>query len=87
MLQPITLITAGIFLAMLYLRFRSQKLTQPKDAPRRTRQQKLKFAKLLFGALAAWMAIHYSLQHTIAKIDGADTEPSMMERLVSFLNK
>lgn len=81
--QPITLLMMGICFAMLYLRFQNR----PKDAPRRTRQQKLKFAKLLFGALVAWMAIHYSLQHTIAKIDGADTEPSTMERLVSFFNK
>jgi hypothetical protein len=83
MIQPITLLTAGLFFAVLYLRFKSR----PKDGPRRSRQQKLKLAKVLFAALLAWMAIHYSLQHTIAKMDGADQEPSLLERAVSFLSK
>ena len=83
MIQPITLLTAGLFFAVLFLRYKSQ----PKDHPRRTKQQTLKTAKILFAALLAWMAISYSLRHTLAKMDGADYEPSMMERLVSFLKK
>jgi hypothetical protein len=83
MIQPITLVTSGIFFVVLFLRYRSQS----KNGPRRPRQQKLKTAKFLLAALLAWMVIHYSLQHTIAKMDGADQEPSMMERLVSFLSK
>ena len=83
MIQPITLVTAGIFFVVLYLRYRSQ----PKDGPRRTKQQKLKTAKVLIAAILAWLAIHYSLEHTIAKMDGADQEPSTMERIVSFLSK
>lgn len=83
MIQPITLVTSGLFFVVLYLRYRSQ----PKDGPRRSRQQKLKTAKILFAALLAWMAIHYSLQHTLLKMDGTDQDPSLMERMVSFLSK
>ena len=83
MIQPITLLTAGIFFAVLYARYRSR----PKDAPVRTRQQQLKTAKVLAAALLAWMAIHYGLQHTIAKMDGTDQEPTLMERVVTYLSK
>jgi hypothetical protein len=58
----------GLFFAALYLRYKSQ----PKDRPRRTKQPTLKTAKSLFAALLAWMAISYSLRHTLAKMDGAD---------------
>jgi heme/copper-type cytochrome/quinol oxidase subunit 2 len=83
MIQPITLITAGIFFVVLFLRYRAR----PKDGPQRTGKQKLKTAKVMLAALVAWMAIHYSLQHTIAKMDGADQDPSIMERVVSFLSR
>jgi len=83
MIQPITLLTAGLFFVVLYVRFKSR----PKDGPRRTRQQQLKTAKLLFAALVAWLAIQYSLRHTLAKMDGTDQEPSLVERAVSFLSK
>ena len=83
MFQPITLITAGICFVVLFLRYRSR----PKDAPRRSKQQKLKMAKLLLGALLAWITIRYSLQHTIARIDGADYEPTTVERVISFFSK
>ncbi len=87
MIQPITVLTAGLFFLVLFLRFRSQSKNTPNNAPRRSRSQRLKLAKVLLAALVAWMAIHYSLQHTIARIDGADPEPSTMERIVSFLSK
>ncbi len=83
MIQAITLLTAGIFFVVLYLRFRSR----PKDGPRRTRQQQFKTAKVLAAALLAWMAIHYGLQHTIAKMDGTDEEPTLVERVVTYLSK
>ena len=83
MIQPITLITAGIFFLVLYLRYKSR----PKNGPPRTKKQQLKTAKLLFAAILAWLAIHYSLQHTIAKMDGVDQEPSFVERAVAFLSK
>jgi hypothetical protein len=83
MIQPITLVTAGIFFVVLFLRYRSQ----PKDRPRRTGKQKLKTAKLLLAALLTWMTVSYSLQHTLGKMDGTDSEPSLMERVVSFFAK
>jgi len=82
MIQPITLITAGIFFVVLYLRYQSR----AKDAPRRTRQQKNKMVKVLLGALVAWMAVSYSMQHAMGKMDGNDHQPSFMERVVSFLS-
>lgn len=83
MIHPFTFLCLGIFFAVLYFRYQSK----PKDAPRSSRKQQLKVAKVLFAAFLAWMAINYSLQHTIAKIDGADYQPTLMERFVSFLSK
>jgi uncharacterized membrane-anchored protein len=82
MIQPITLLTAGIFFAVLYSRFRSR----PQNAPARSRRQRLKMVKVLLAALLVWMAVTYSLRHTIDKMDGVDREPSLMERIVSFLS-
>ena len=82
MLQPITLLGAGLCFATLYLRYRSR----PKDSPRRTSKQKLKTAKILLAALVAWMGVYYALQHMIGDIDGLPPqEPSPMERVVSYL--
>lgn len=83
MIQPVTLLGAGLCFGVLYLRYRSQ----PKDAPRRTPKQKLKTAKLLFAALLAWLALSFTLQHMIGKLDGADREPSVVERIVAYLSK
>ncbi len=80
-MQPITLITAGIFFVVLYLRYQNR----PKDGPRR-KQQMGKLVKVLLAAIVAWMAVSYSMQHTIGKMDGTDHEPSFMERAVSFLS-
>jgi len=81
MIQPITLLGAGLCFGVLYLRYRSQ----PKDGPRRTPKQKIKTAKILFAALLAWLTLSFTLRHMIGKIDGADQEPSLMERVVSYL--
>ena len=84
MMQPVTLLGAGLCLGVLYLRYRSQ----PKDGPRRTPEQKRKTAKVLFAAFLAWMALYYTLQHMIVKLDGSpDREPSLMERAVFFLSR
>jgi len=83
MIQPITLVTTGAFFVVLYFRYKSR----PKNGPPRTKKQQFKTAKLLFAAIVAWLAIHYSLQHSIAQIDGNDQEPSFMERVVAFLSK
>ena len=83
MIQPITLVTAGVFFAVLFLRYRSR----AKDRPRRTSKQQLKTVKLLFAALLVWLAVSFSLRHTLAKMDGADYEPSFIERVVKYLSK
>jgi hypothetical protein len=83
MIQPVTLLGAGLCLGVLYLRYRSQ----PKDGPRRSTKQKLKTVKILAAAFLAWMALSYSLQHQMERIDGPAHEPSMMERIVAYLSK
>jgi len=84
MIQPITLLGAGLCFGVLYLRYRSQ----PKDSPRRTTKQKIKTAKILLSAVVAWMTIHFALQHMIRNLDGAaPEEPSFVERVVSYLSK
>jgi len=80
--QPITLLTATLVLAVLYVRYKSR----PK-VPRSTHQRHLKIVKLLLAALAVWMAARYSLQHALAKMDGTDQEPSFIERAVTYLSK
>jgi len=83
MIQPITIVTAGLFFVVLFLRYRSR----PENGSPRSRQQRLKTAKVLLAALLAWMTVSYSLQHTLGKMVGADPEPSLMERVVAFLSK
>jgi len=84
MIQPITLLGAGLCLGVLFLRYRSR----PKDSPRRSPKQKLKTAKVLLAGLVAWMALYYTLQHMIGNLDGvAHQEPSLMERIVSYFSK
>jgi hypothetical protein len=80
--QPITLLGAGLCLAVLFLRYRSR----PKDSPRRGPKQRLKIAKILLAAVVAWMGIYYTLQHMIGNLDQAPAqEPSLIERVVLFL--
>jgi len=84
MIQPITLLGAGLCLSALFLRYRSR----PKDGPRRSRKQKIKTAKILFAALVAWMGIYYTLQHMTGNLDGTVAQaPSLTERIVSYLSK
>ena len=82
MVQPITLLGAGLCFTVLYLRYRSR----PKDSPRRSAKQKLKTAKILLAALVAWMGLYYTLQHMIGNLDNAPAqEPSLLERVVTYL--
>jgi hypothetical protein len=82
MIQPITLLGAGLCFLVLFLKYRSQ----PKDRPRRSPKQRLGTAKMLLAAVVAWMALSFTLQHMLAKLDGPVTpEPSLLERIVSFL--
>jgi len=81
MIQPITLIGAGICLAALYAQYKSR----PRNARRTSLGQKLKLAKIIGIALLAWLSLYYSLQHSIGQIDGNDRPPSLIERAVSAL--
>jgi len=81
--QPITLLGAGVCLWVLYQRYRSTSGSQRKSS----RQQNIKLAKVLIGALLALMAIVYSMQGLGDKLDGKTHEPTLMERAVTFLNK
>jgi hypothetical protein len=82
MIQPVTLIGVGLCFLLLFLKYRSQ----PKDRPRSSPKQRIKTAKMLLAAFVAWMALSFTLQHMIVKIDGPDThEPSLLERIVFFL--
>jgi hypothetical protein len=82
-MQLITFFCLVLFFAVLYSRYRNR----PKNAPPRTRKQQLKTAKVLFAAFIVWMAVRYSLLHSLAKMDGVDQAPSLMERVVSFFAK
>lgn len=84
MIQPVTLLGAGLCLGVLALRYRSR----PKDSPPRTREQKLKTAKVVFAALMAWMALSYTLVHITENLDGVKAkDPSLIERIVFYFSK
>jgi hypothetical protein len=84
MIQPITLLGAGLCFAVLFLRYRSR----PKDTPRRSTKQKLKTAKVLLAGVVAWMALYYTLRHMIGSLDGVVAQdPSLIERVVSYFSK
>jgi len=83
-MQLITLLGAAACLGVLYFRYRRQ----PKNAPRRTRTQKLATAKALLVALCAWLALNTALRHLIGNLNGVATpEPTFMERVVSYISR
>jgi hypothetical protein len=83
MIQPITIVSAGICLWVLYLRARSRPQKQTKSSL----QQRFKTAKVLIVALLGLMAIVYSMRGLGDKFDGQTHEPTLMERAVAFLTK
>lgn len=84
MINPLTLLGAGLCLGALYLRYKSQ----PPEAHRRSPKQISKTAKILLAAILAWMTAGYALQHLIGNIDGQhNQEPSTMERAVQLISK
>jgi hypothetical protein len=81
-MQPITILGACLCFWVLYLKYRSRR----KDRLSKNPKQRLRSVKLLLAAFVAWMALSFTLQHMMAKIDGPDTRgPSLMERVISFL--
>lgn len=84
MIQPITLLGAGLSLGILYFRYKSQ----PKNQAKRTHKQITKTAKILFAAVLAWLTLGFTLQHMIGNIDGIPAqEPSTFEKVVRFFSK
>jgi hypothetical protein len=84
MIQPITLLGAGLALRVLYFRYKSQ----PKDQAKRTPKQISKTAKIIFAAALAWLTLGFTLQHMISNIDGVPAqEPSTFEKVVRFFSK
>jgi heme/copper-type cytochrome/quinol oxidase subunit 2 len=81
--MPATLLLIGLFFAILYLRIRRRQ----RNATRTPRQQQLRTVTFLLAALAIWMIAHYSIQHTLAKMDGTQQEPSSIDRVISFWSK
>ena len=78
-----SLLSVGLVLALLYVKYKSQ----PKDPAKRNPKQILKTAKVIFAALIAWLMVSFALQHQIAKMDGTDQEPGMLERVVKYFSK
>ena len=83
MIQPVTLLSAGVCLWVLVLRYRST----PQNKRKSSLEQKLKTAKILAGALLALLGIMYTMQRMSAKLDGAEHEPTLMERVVLYFSK
>jgi fumarate reductase subunit D len=82
-MHPITILLMGLFCAILYLRYRRRQ----RKATRTPRQQQLRTVTFLLAALFLWMAAHYSIQHTLSKMDGTEQEPSFLERVVAYWAK
>jgi preprotein translocase subunit SecG len=82
MMQPITLLLAGLFFVVLYLRYRNRK----KQGQTRKRRRPFMLAKVILVALLAWLIISYILQSLLDKMGGEDHQPSFMERVVSSLS-
>jgi hypothetical protein len=76
------ILSALLWFVLLALRMR----LIPPDKQKRTPQQRLKFVKVLLGALLALLAISYNLQRTSYSLDGRkDYQPSWVERIVMAL--
>jgi hypothetical protein len=82
-MQPITLLGAAICFWVLYSKYRNA----PKGQTKSTRRQKIKLAKMLVGALLALMAITYSMRGLGDRLDGKPHEPTIAERVITFLMK
>jgi hypothetical protein len=83
-MQLITLLGAASCLGVLYFRYRNQ----PKNAPPRTRSQKLAAAKVLLVVLCALLALNTALRHLIGNLDGVATpKPTFTERVISYFSK
>jgi hypothetical protein len=83
MINPITLLGAALCIGALVLKYRSQPAGAPKSSPKKIRAT----AKILLGAILAWMSVGFALRHLSASIDGQHEEESTVERVVHFVEK
>ena len=84
MINPLTLLGAGLCIGVLVLKYKSQPQSARKSSPPRIRRT----AKILLAAAIAWMSVGYALQHLSASIDGQrNQDESFMERTVHFIKK
>jgi hypothetical protein len=76
------LLSAFLWFVLIGLRVRFI----PPDKQKRTPQQRLRFIRILLGALIALLAISYNLQRSVYSLDGKkDYQPSWVERVVMAL--
>lgn len=83
MIHPITLLSAGICLWVLYLGARGAQKNQTKS----TVAQRLKTVKILIVALLGLMAIRYSMLRAGDKLDRKTHDATLVERVVTFFAK
>ena len=82
-MQPITIVGVVLCFGMLFLRYRMRALS----AKRSSTRQRFKTGKLLLSALLVLMAIGFALRRLDRNLDGDNPEPSLMERIVTYLQR
>jgi hypothetical protein len=82
-MQPITIAGVILIFGMLFLKYK----TRPVAAKPSSTRQRFKTGKLLLSALLVLMAIGFALRRLDRNLDGDNPEPSLMERIVVFLQR
>ncbi|HLJ48475.1 MAG TPA: hypothetical protein VKU01_20815 [Bryobacteraceae bacterium] len=82
-MQLITVLGVALCFGVLYMRYQNQS----RNRAQVTKPGNLRTVKILIGALLAWLTLSFTLRHMIGKLDGADHEPSSLERVVSYFSK
>jgi hypothetical protein len=82
-MQPITIAGVILIFGMLFLKYK----TRPVTAKPSSTRQRFKTGKLLLSALLVLMAIGFALRRLDRNLDGDNPEPSLMERIVVFLQR
>jgi hypothetical protein len=82
-MQPITIVGVILVFGMLFLKYKMRPSTVKPSSMR----QRFKTGKLLLSALLVLMAIGFALRRLDRNLDGDNPEPSLMERIVVFLQR
>lgn len=81
-MQPITVICLALFAGALFLR-----MGRARGRGASSTKQRFRTAKLLIGALLAWLVISFNLRHLNGSLNGDPQEPeSTWERVVRTLH-